>query len=73
MINRKDGAPELRPRVRVIYCSFSWRILGCHRGLVVLQAVHGERYTFLSENNRIRIKRILGTRGMIYDRQRSIC
>ena len=29
----------------------------------------GERYTFLSENNRVRIKRVPGTRGMIFDRQ----
>ena len=37
--------------------------------LVFLQIIQGERYTFLSENNRIRIKRVPGTRGMIYDRE----
>ncbi len=36
--------------------------------LVYLQLVQGERYTFLSENNRVRLKRVPGTRGMIYDR-----
>ena len=39
------------------------------RGWSHLQLIQGERYTFLSENNRVRIKRVPGTRGMIFDRQ----
>ncbi|HEX2228906.1 MAG TPA: penicillin-binding protein 2 [Candidatus Binatia bacterium] len=68
-IGRKDGAPELRPRIRVIYLFLLLVFLGVTTRLIVLQLIDGERYSYLSENNRIRIKRILGTRGMIYDRQ----
>ena len=42
--------------------------IGLIARLVYLQLVQGERYTFLSENNRVRLKRVPGTRGMIYDR-----
>src|SRR5688572_23863155 len=68
-LGRKDGAPELRPRIRVIYLLVLVAFLGLMARLIVLQVIHGERYSYLSENNRIRIKRILGTRGMIYDRR----
>jgi penicillin-binding protein 2 len=68
-IGRKDGAPELRPRIRVIYALLLVAFFGITARLFVLQVVHGERYSYLSENNRIRIKRILGTRGMVYDRR----
>jgi penicillin-binding protein 2 len=37
--------------------------------LFVLQVIQGERYTFLSENNRVRLKKIAGTRGMVFDRR----
>jgi penicillin-binding protein 2 len=68
-INRQDGAPELRRRTRLLYL-----VLICVFGallarLFFLQVVDGERYTFLSENNRVRIKRIPGTRGMVLDRR----
>lgn len=65
----KDGAPELRGRTRLVYIILIFAFLGLLSRLSVLQLVHGERYTFLSENNRIRIKRVPGTRGMILDRQ----
>jgi penicillin-binding protein 2 len=68
-VGRKDGAPELRGRTRLIYVVLILAFFGLVIRLGVLQVVHGERYTFLSENNRIRIKRVPGTRGMILDRQ----
>ncbi len=68
-LGRKDGAPELRGRTRLIYVVLILAFFGLVIRLGVLQVVHGERYTFLSENNRIRIKRVPGTRGMILDRQ----
>ncbi|MGH7930237.1 MAG: hypothetical protein ACREQV_20865 [Candidatus Binatia bacterium] len=68
-IGRKDGAPELRPRIRVIYLLVFLAFLGIIARLFVLQVLQGDRYSYLSENNRIRIKRILGTRGMIYDQR----
>jgi penicillin-binding protein 2 len=68
-INKQDGAPELRRRSRVLYVLLAVAFLGLITRLVFLQVIQGERYTFLSENNRIRIKRVPGTRGMIFDRQ----
>ncbi len=68
-INKQDGAPELRRRARLLYVILAVAFLGLVSRLVFLQVVSGERYTFLSENNRVRIKRVAGTRGMIYDRQ----
>jgi penicillin-binding protein 2 len=68
-IGRKDGAPELRPRTRFIYFLVAAAFLGIILRLIYLQVVQGERYSYLSENNRIRIKRILGTRGMVYDQR----
>jgi penicillin-binding protein 2 len=68
-INKQDGAPELRRRTRLLYLLLILAFLGLITRLIFLQILQGERYTFLSENNRIRIKRVPGTRGMIFDRQ----
>jgi penicillin-binding protein 2 len=68
-LGRKDGAPELRLRTRLIYLLVVLAFLGVVTRLVFLQVIQGERFSYLSENNRIRIKRILGTRGMIYDQR----
>src|ERR1043166_471105 len=68
-INKQDGAPELRRRARLLYVFLVLAFFGLVSRLVFLQIVQGERYTFLSENNRIRIKRVPGTRGMIFDRE----
>jgi penicillin-binding protein 2 len=68
-INKQEVAPKLRARARRLYFVFIIAFLGLITRLVFLQIVEGERYTYLSENNRIRIKRIPGTRGMIVDRQ----
>src|SRR5712691_5521564 len=68
-INKQDGAPELRARARLLYAILIIAFLGLIARLSFLQIIQGERYTFLSENNRIRIKRVPGTRGMIFDRQ----
>ncbi|MGE5303165.1 MAG: penicillin-binding protein 2 [Alphaproteobacteria bacterium] len=68
-ISKQEVAPQLRARARRLYVVFIIAFLGLIARLIFLQVVEGERYTFLSENNRIRIKRIPGTRGMILDRQ----
>src|SRR5256885_5323426 len=68
-INRQDGTPELRARARWLYYVLTIVFLSLIARLVFLQIIQGERYTFLSENNRIRIKRMPGTRGMVVDRQ----
>ncbi|HJX09205.1 MAG TPA: penicillin-binding protein 2 [Candidatus Binatia bacterium] len=68
-INRQDGAPKVRERVRWLYVLVVLAFLALITRLAFLQIFQGERYTFLSENNRIRLKRIPGTRGMMFDRQ----
>src|SRR3970040_525645 len=68
-INRQDGAPKVRDRVRWLYLLLILAFLALITRLAFLQIFQGERYTFLSENNRIRLKRIPGTRGMMFDRQ----
>jgi penicillin-binding protein 2 len=67
-ITRQDGAPELRRRMRVLYLVLILVFGALAARLFFLQVIDGERYTFLSENNRVRIKRIPGTRGMVVDR-----
>ena len=67
-INRQDGAPELRRRARLLYVVLILAFGALIARLLFLQVVDGERYSFLSENNRVRIKRIPGTRGMVVDR-----
>ncbi len=67
-INKQDGAPELRRRAVLLYAILSIAFLGLGARLIYLQILRGERYTFLSENNRIRLKRVPGTRGMVLDR-----
>ena len=67
-ISRQDGAPELRIRARWLFYIVIIAFLSLITNLLRLQVIQGERYTFLSENNRIRIKRMPGTRGMILDR-----
>jgi penicillin-binding protein 2 len=68
-MSRQEGAPKLRARARLLYLIVILGLLGLITRLVILQIIQGERYTYLSENNRIRIKRIPGTRGTIVDRQ----
>ena len=67
-INKQDGAPELRRRAGVLYALLVLVFLGLFARLIFLQVVEGERYTYLSENNRIRLKPVPGSRGMIVDR-----
>ena len=68
-ISKQDGAPELRRRARLLYVILAFAFLGLFSRLIFLQILSGDRYTYLSENNRVRIKRLAGTRGMIFDRE----
>jgi penicillin-binding protein 2 len=68
-INKQDGAPELRRRAALLYGLIVVVFVTLFGRLIYLQIFHGERYTYLSENNRIRLKRVPGSRGMIVDRQ----
>lgn len=66
---KKEGAPEFRSRVIFLYRLVVIVFVALIARLLFLQGVQGERYTYLSENNRVRIKKIPGTRGMVVDRQ----
>ncbi|MGH7815865.1 MAG: penicillin-binding protein 2, partial [Candidatus Binatia bacterium] len=60
---------ELRRRAVLLFGILLFVFVGLFARLIYLQIYQGERYTFLSENNRIRLKRVPGSRGMIVDRQ----
>ena len=69
LTGRQDGAPELRRRARLIYPILTLVVVTLIGRLFFLQVIQGERYTFLSENNRVRLKKIAGTRGLVFDRR----
>ena len=54
-ITKQDGAPELRARARLLYLIAIVAFFGLATRLAFLQIIQGERYTFLSENNHVRI------------------
>jgi len=66
---RKEVAPEFRRRTNYLMTMVSIAFLLLTGRLFFLQIIQGERYTYLSENNRIRLKKIPGTRGMVFDRK----
>jgi penicillin-binding protein 2 len=68
-IARQDGAPELRGRTTLLYILLVLVFGAIIARLFFLQIIEGERFTYLSENNRVRIKRIAGTRGVVLDRR----
>lgn len=61
--------PEFCQRTRLLMTVVSIVFLFLTGRLFFLQIVQGERFTYLSENNRIRLKKIPGFRGMIFDRK----
>ena len=67
-LSPQDGAPELRRRARWLYVIVSAVFFILLTRVVFLQVIEGQRYTFLSENNRVRLKRNPGTRGIVLDR-----
>ncbi|HWO41101.1 MAG TPA: penicillin-binding protein 2 [Candidatus Eisenbacteria bacterium] len=69
---KQDGASELRRRARVLYLLVVLAFAGLFSRLFFLQIIDGDRYTYLSENNRVRLKRIPGTRGMVFDNDRRL-
>src|SRR3989338_7854565 len=66
---RKETPPEFRPRARLLAVLSAIVFLVLIGRLFFLQMVQGERFTYLSENNRIRLKKVPGTRGMVFDRR----
>ncbi|MEK7379256.1 MAG: penicillin-binding protein 2, partial [Candidatus Binatota bacterium] len=66
---RKEVAPEFRRRTNLLMTVVSIAFLLLIGRLFFLQIIQGERFTYLAENNRIRLKKIPGTRGMVFDRK----
>lgn len=66
---RQETPPEFRPRARLVAALCAVVFLVLIGRLMILQIVQGERFTYLSENNRIRLKKVPGTRGMVFDRR----
>ena len=66
---RKELAPEFRRCTNFLMTVISIAFLVLIGRLFFLQIIQGERFTYLSENNRIRLKKIPGTRGMVFDRK----
>jgi len=64
---RKDMPLEWRQRAQIFMAVVLGVFLLLIGRLLFLQVFEGERFTYLSENNRIRLKKIPGTRGMVFD------
>src|SRR3990167_1930877 len=60
--------PQFRRRTRFLTTLVSIVFLLLGGRLFFLQVLQGERFAYLAENNRIRLKKIPGTRGMVLDR-----
>lgn len=69
---RTEVDPQMRSRVNLLITLVSVVFLFLIGRLLFLQVIEGDRYTYLSENNRIRIKKIPGARGMVFDRNGSL-
>ncbi|MBI4526292.1 MAG: penicillin-binding protein 2 [Deltaproteobacteria bacterium] len=66
---RKEVAQDFRRRTYFLIVFIVLVFLLLVGRLLLLQLFQGERFTYLSENNRIRLKKIPGTRGMVFDRK----
>jgi penicillin-binding protein 2 len=64
---RKEPPPELRRRAHLVIALMGLFFVLLAGRLWVLQVAEGERFTFLSEKNRVRLKKVPGTRGMVFD------
>jgi penicillin-binding protein 2 len=67
--SQKEVPPEFRRRTQLLVGLVCVIFLFLFGRLLYLQVIDGERYTYLSENNRIRLKKVPGTRGMVFDRR----
>lgn len=66
---RKESGSELRRRVQALAVLVAAAFVLLTGRLWFLQVVEGERFLFLSEKNRVRIKKVPGTRGLVFDRK----
>lgn len=66
---RKEVDPHIRSRVHLLIVLVTVAFVSLIGRLFLLQVIYGDWYTYLSENNRIRIKKVPGARGMVFDRR----
>jgi len=67
--SQKEVPPEFRYRTELLLAVVAVVFIFLFGRLFFLQVIDGERYTYLSENNRIRLKKVPGTRGMVLDQR----
>jgi penicillin-binding protein 2 len=63
---------DLRPRYRYFVIALSICFVFLLSRIWYLQAMKGEEFARLAQNNRIRVRRVPATRGMILDRNETI-
>jgi len=63
---------DLRPRYRYFIIALSIFFVFILSRLWYLQLMQGEEFSYLAKNNRIRIRRLPGSRGMILDQNKEI-
>lgn len=69
LTSKKEMDEQFRRRLRFLIAAVSIVFLLLVGRLWVLQVLQGERFTYLSENNRIRLRKIPGIRGTVFDRK----
>jgi penicillin-binding protein 2 len=68
MFGRYEASPALKRRLRVAAACGLLSLVVIFARLWVVQVLQGEEMRTLSEDNRIRLRRVEGTRGLIVDR-----
>ena len=68
LTSQKKVGLKFRQRTRFLMVLVSIVFLLLAARLYFLQVLQGERFAYLAENNRIRLKKLPGIRGMVFDR-----
>ncbi len=69
LTSKKEIDEQFRRRTRIAIAAVSIIFILLAVRLLELQILRGERFTYLSENNRIRLKKVSGIRGTVFDRR----
>ena len=69
LTSKKEIDEQFRRRTRIAIAAVSIIFILLAARIVELQVLRGERFTYLSENNRIRLKKVPGIRGTVFDRR----
>ena len=69
LTSKKEIDEQFRRRTRIAIAAVSIIFTLLAVRFFELQVLRGERFTYLSENNRIRLKKVPGIRGTVFDRR----